>query len=80
MADWRVFGASARPSGKSEKGTCGGVTAVVSPSLHFRPCALVDVVEGADPHAGYGVDWMAYRLCYKGTSVVFVLIYVTACV
>eukprot|EP00969_Alexandrium_andersonii_P014598 637003-Alexandrium_andersonii.AAC.1 len=53
MAGWRVFGTSARPPGKSEKGTCGGAMAVASPSLHFRPVAPVEVVEGSDPSAGY---------------------------
>eukprot|EP00969_Alexandrium_andersonii_P295197 13049512-Alexandrium_andersonii.AAC.1 len=57
MAGWRVFGTSARPSGKSEKGTCGtcgGVMAIVPPVCTSGLSRLSTSLRGLTPRLASG--------------------------
>ena len=53
---WRVMGTAARPSGKSAKGTSGGVLAMVRHHLAVAPFEGKDIVQAGLNGHGYGHD------------------------
>ena len=68
-ATWRSIFATARATGKSEKGTHGGALVISRKHLH---CTAFE--EG---RKGKGRDWAAIRVRVKGMDILYVAVYLT---
>ena len=74
---WIVFGTPARPSGRTQRGTSGGVLFIFRAHLALTPWGVSCMKSELDPAAGYGLDWVALRMQLKHTQIVLLSVYLT---